>query len=80
MEVVRQTCRLPRGACISRRVIVYETEVALRLTNVAMEMYRLAMRDGQTTEDFSAIYEWLKRGLHPMALAKGRRSQLRDFL
>ena len=36
----------------------YETGVALPLTNMSKEMYRLAMRDGHATEDFSAIYEF----------------------
>ena len=36
----------------------YESGVALPLTNVTKEMYRLAMRDGHATEDFSAIYEF----------------------
>jgi glyoxylate/succinic semialdehyde reductase len=40
-------------------VSAYETGVAMPLTNVAKEMYRLAMRDGHATEDFSAIYEFL---------------------
>jgi 3-hydroxyisobutyrate dehydrogenase/glyoxylate/succinic semialdehyde reductase len=40
-------------------VSAYETGVAMPLTNVAKEMYRLAMRDGHATEDFSAIYEYL---------------------
>src|ERR1700738_1601979 len=35
----------------------YEAGVAMPLTNVAKEMYRLAMRNGRATEDFSAIYE-----------------------
>ncbi len=39
-------------------VSAYETGVALPLTNVAKEIYRLAMRDGHATEDFSAIYEF----------------------
>jgi 3-hydroxyisobutyrate dehydrogenase/glyoxylate/succinic semialdehyde reductase len=39
-------------------VSAYETGVALPLTNVTKEMYRLAMRDGHATEDFSAIYEF----------------------
>ena len=39
-------------------VSAYETGVALPLTNVTKEMYRLAMRDGHDTEDFSAIYEF----------------------
>jgi 3-hydroxyisobutyrate dehydrogenase-like beta-hydroxyacid dehydrogenase len=36
----------------------YEAGVAMPLTNIAKEMYRLAMRDGHATEDFSAIYEF----------------------
>jgi 3-hydroxyisobutyrate dehydrogenase-like beta-hydroxyacid dehydrogenase len=36
----------------------YETGVAIPLTNVAKEIYRLAMRGGRETEDFSAIYEF----------------------
>src|SRR6266478_6496848 len=40
-------------------VSAYEAGVAMPLTNVAKEMYRLAMRDGHDTEDFSAIYEYL---------------------
>jgi 3-hydroxyisobutyrate dehydrogenase-like beta-hydroxyacid dehydrogenase len=37
-------------------VSAYEAGVAMPLTNVTKEMYRLAMRDGHATEDFSAIY------------------------
>src|SRR5438105_5292502 len=37
----------------------YEAGVAMPLTNVAKEMYRLAMRDGHATQDFSAIYDYL---------------------
>jgi 3-hydroxyisobutyrate dehydrogenase-like beta-hydroxyacid dehydrogenase len=33
---------------------VYETGVTMPLTNVTKEIYRLAMRDGHGTEDFSA--------------------------
>jgi 3-hydroxyisobutyrate dehydrogenase-like beta-hydroxyacid dehydrogenase len=40
-------------------VSAYEIGVAMPLTNVAKEMYRLAMRDGHATEDFSAIYDYL---------------------
>jgi hypothetical protein len=32
--------------------------VALPLTNVTKEIYRLAMRGGRETNDFSAIYEF----------------------
>ncbi len=37
----------------------YETDVALPVTNVTKEIYRLAMREGHATEDFSAIYDYL---------------------
>ena len=37
----------------------YESDVAIPLTNAAKELYRLAMREGYATEDFSAIYDFL---------------------
>jgi len=39
-------------------VSAYETGVALPITNVTKEVYRLAMRGGHETADFSAIYEF----------------------
>ena len=53
-------------------VSAYESGVAMPLTNAAKELYRLAMRDGDDTEDFSAIYDYLTT-IHqkPPALAKG---------
>jgi 3-hydroxyisobutyrate dehydrogenase-like beta-hydroxyacid dehydrogenase len=42
-------------------VSAYEAGVAMPLSNVTKEMYRLAMRDGHATEDFSAIYEYLTK-------------------
>jgi len=36
----------------------YESGVALAVTNVTKEIYRLAMRGGHETNDFSAIYEF----------------------
>jgi len=42
-------------------ISAYEAGVAMPLTNVAKEMYRLAMSAGHATEDFSAIYEFLAR-------------------
>src|SRR5437660_2699899 len=39
-------------------VSAYEAGVAMPLTNVAKEMYRMAMREGHAAEDFSAIYEF----------------------
>src|SRR6266568_4076887 len=40
-------------------VSAYESGVAMPQTNVTKEIYRLAMREGHDTEDFSAIYEYL---------------------
>jgi 3-hydroxyisobutyrate dehydrogenase/glyoxylate/succinic semialdehyde reductase len=37
----------------------YEAGVAMPLANITKETYRLAMRHGHATEDFSAIYEFL---------------------
>ena len=37
----------------------YETDVALPVTNVTKELYRLAVREGHAIEDFSAIYDYL---------------------
>jgi 3-hydroxyisobutyrate dehydrogenase-like beta-hydroxyacid dehydrogenase len=39
-------------------VSAYESDLALPVTNVTKEVYRLAMRGGRGTEDFSAIYEF----------------------
>ena len=39
-------------------VSAYESGVAMPLTNVTKEIYRLAMRDGHDIEDFSAIYQF----------------------
>jgi 3-hydroxyisobutyrate dehydrogenase-like beta-hydroxyacid dehydrogenase len=40
-------------------VSAYESGVAMPQTNVSKEIYRLAMREGYDTEDFSAIYDYL---------------------
>ena len=40
-------------------VSAYETDVALPVTNATKEVYRLAMREGHATKDFSAIYDYL---------------------
>src|SRR5437879_2445558 len=37
----------------------YETDVALPVTSVTKEVYRLAIREGHAIEDFSAIYDYL---------------------
>jgi 3-hydroxyisobutyrate dehydrogenase-like beta-hydroxyacid dehydrogenase len=40
-------------------VSAYESGVAMPLSNAAKELYRLAMREGNASEDFSAIYDYL---------------------
>jgi len=40
-------------------VSAYETGTAMPLTNVAKEIYRLAIREGDGEKDFSAIYDYL---------------------
>jgi 3-hydroxyisobutyrate dehydrogenase-like beta-hydroxyacid dehydrogenase len=40
-------------------VSAYESSVAMPLTNAAKELYRLAMREGHASQDFSAIYDYL---------------------
>jgi 3-hydroxyisobutyrate dehydrogenase/glyoxylate/succinic semialdehyde reductase len=42
-------------------VSAYETGTAMPVTNAAKEIYRLAIRNGHGTEDFSAIYGYLAR-------------------
>ena len=42
-------------------VSAYESGVAMPLTNVAKELYRLAIREGHGDEDISAIYGYLAR-------------------
>jgi 3-hydroxyisobutyrate dehydrogenase/glyoxylate/succinic semialdehyde reductase len=39
-------------------VSAYESGVAMPLSNVSKEVYRLAMRGGHDTDDFSAIYDF----------------------
>ena len=58
-------------------VSAYESGVALPLTNVTKEMYRLAMRNGHATEDFSAIHEFLTSEDHPLP-SNAPRPQTRD--
>lgn len=42
-------------ACVS----AYESDVAMPVTNAVKELYRLAMKAGHATQDFSAIYDYL---------------------
>lgn len=43
-------------------VSAFENGAAMPLTNVAKEVYRLAMQDGNGDRDFSAIYGYLAKG------------------
>jgi 3-hydroxyisobutyrate dehydrogenase/glyoxylate/succinic semialdehyde reductase len=45
-------------------VSAYETGAAMPLTNVAKEIYRLAIREGDGEKDFSAICDFLSREQH----------------
>src|SRR5882757_6440775 len=40
-------------------VSAYESGVAMPLSNAAKELYRLAMREGHASQDFSAVYDYL---------------------
>jgi 3-hydroxyisobutyrate dehydrogenase-like beta-hydroxyacid dehydrogenase len=40
-------------------VSAYESGAAMPLTNAAKELYRLAMREGHSSQDFSVIYDYL---------------------
>jgi 3-hydroxyisobutyrate dehydrogenase-like beta-hydroxyacid dehydrogenase len=55
-------------------VSAYEAGVAMPLTNATKEMYRLAMRDGHATEDFSAIYEFFAANGHSVPATTPRLS------
>ena len=42
-------------------VSAFESGVAMPVTNAAKELYRLAMREGHASQDFSAIYDYLTK-------------------
>ena len=46
-------------------VSAFESGVAMPVTNAAKELYRLAMRDGHASQDFSAIYSYLANNDDP---------------
>ena len=52
-------------------VSAYETGVAMPLTNVAKEIYRFAIREGDGDKDFSAIYHYLARDCEVMPKGNG---------
>jgi 3-hydroxyisobutyrate dehydrogenase/glyoxylate/succinic semialdehyde reductase len=55
-------------------VSAYETGAAMPLTNAAKELYRLAIRDGRGSEDFSAIYDYLARSQDVQAIDSKHRN------
>ena len=56
-------------------VSAYETGAAMPLTNAAKEVYRLAIRDGRGSEDFSAIYDYLARNRDDKPSNNGHQDQ-----
>ena len=56
-------------------VSAYETGAAMPLTNAAKELYRLAIRDGRGSEDFSAIYDYLARNHDVKPINDGHRDK-----
>ena len=56
-------------------VSAYETGAAMPLTNAAKELYRLAIRDGRGSEDFSAIYDYLARNHDAKPINDGHRDK-----
>jgi 3-hydroxyisobutyrate dehydrogenase/glyoxylate/succinic semialdehyde reductase len=48
-------------------ISAYEAGVAMPVTNVTKEIYRLAMRSGHDAEDFSAIYDFTTATLRAAA-------------
>ena len=55
-------------------VSAYESGAAMPLTNLAKEIYRLAVREGRGNEDFAAIYSYLARSQDAQPM-EGRVSQ-----
>src|SRR5437016_7441729 len=56
-------------------VSAFEASAAMPLTNAAKELYRLAIRDGRGSEDFSAIYDYLARNHDVNSTNNGHRGQ-----
>ncbi len=59
-------------------VSAYETGVSLPLTNVAKEIYRFAIREGDGDKDFSAIYHFLARNYDFKAASNGHADKSDD--
>jgi len=61
-------------------VSAYETGVSMPLTNVAKEIYRFAIREGDGDKDFSAIYHYLARNNDLKPTRNGRFDRVKDPL
>lgn len=59
-------------------VSAYETGAPMPLTNVAKEIYRFAIRQGDGDKDFSAIYQYLARDYEVKPTDNGRPHQSAD--
>jgi hypothetical protein len=59
-------------------VSAYETGVSMPLTNVAKEIYRLAIREGDGDKDFSAIYGYLAQNQDVKSTSKEHLGQSND--
>jgi len=55
-------------------ISAFEAGVAMPLTNIAKEMYQLAMREGHAAEDFSAVYEFVTGNDHSLPATAPRPS------
>jgi len=58
-------------------VSAYESGAAMPLTNAAKELYRLAMREGHASQDFSAIYDYLTNNYDSATIEPGFLGHLR---
>jgi 3-hydroxyisobutyrate dehydrogenase-like beta-hydroxyacid dehydrogenase len=59
-------------------VSAYEAGVSMPLTNVAKEIYRFAIREGDGDKDFSAIYHYLARDYDVKPTVNGHLDQSND--
>jgi 3-hydroxyisobutyrate dehydrogenase-like beta-hydroxyacid dehydrogenase len=56
-------------------VSAYESGVAMPLTNTAKELYRLAIREGYASQDFSALYDYLNSEPEITTINRGTTAQ-----
>jgi 3-hydroxyisobutyrate dehydrogenase-like beta-hydroxyacid dehydrogenase len=61
-------------------VSAYEAGVSMPVTNVAKEIYRLAIREGDGDKDFSVIYDYLARNNDVQPTTNGQPDASEDLL